>query len=127
MIGDTKVRPRVTESFKRDEKMGIYFKLYNFGPDEKTQKPNGQIEYEVVKNGSNEKIFDFTEDIASAAGRFRIAGHRGETAAFAEAAAGAIHSEVEDHGQEPEPDPDALGPIYGNLGDGTPRIWGIVP
>jgi GWxTD domain-containing protein len=68
VIGTTKVRPRVTESFKQDEKMGIYFKLYNFGPDEKTQKPSGQIEYEVVKNGSNEKIFEFTEDIASLPG-----------------------------------------------------------
>ncbi len=68
VIGTSKVRPRVTESFKRDEKMGIYFKLYNFGPDEKTQKPNGQIEYEVVKNGSNEKIFEFTEDIGSLPG-----------------------------------------------------------
>ncbi len=68
VIGTTKVRPRVTESFKRDEKMGIYFKLYNFGPDEKTQKPSGSIEYQVLKNGSNEKIFEFTEDIASLPG-----------------------------------------------------------
>ena len=68
VIGTTKVRPRVTESCKRDEKMGIYFKLYNFGPDEKTQKPSGQIEYQVVKNGSNEKIFEFTEDIGSLPG-----------------------------------------------------------
>jgi len=68
VIGTTKVRPRVTESFKQNEKMGIYFKLYNFGPDEKTQKPSGQIEYQVVKNGSNEKIFEFTEDIASLPG-----------------------------------------------------------
>jgi hypothetical protein len=68
VIGTTKVRPRVNDSFKRDEKMGIYFKLYNFGPDEKTQKPSGLIEYEVVKNGSNEKIFDFTEDVGSLPG-----------------------------------------------------------
>ena len=68
VIGTTKVRPRVNESFKHDEKMGIFLKLYNFGPDEKTQKPNGQIEYEVLKNGSNEKIFEFTEDIASLPG-----------------------------------------------------------
>jgi GWxTD domain-containing protein len=68
VIGTSKVRPRVTESFTRDEKMGIYFKLYNFGPDEKTQKPSGQIEYQVVRNGSNEKIFEFTEDVASLPG-----------------------------------------------------------
>ena len=43
--------------------MGIYLQLYNFQPDEKTHKPEGTIQYEVVKNGSNEKVFDFTEDI----------------------------------------------------------------
>jgi GWxTD domain-containing protein len=68
VIGSTKVRPRVDESFKRDEKMGIYLQLYNFEPDEKTQKPNGQISYEVVKEGTNEKIFDFTEEITSIEG-----------------------------------------------------------
>jgi GWxTD domain-containing protein len=68
VIGDSKVRPRVTDAFRRDEKMGIYFQLYNFAPDEKTQKPNGEIEYEVVKNGSNEKIYDFSEDVTSLPG-----------------------------------------------------------
>jgi hypothetical protein len=48
--------------------MGIYFKLYNFGPDEKTHKPNGQIQYQIVKNGSNEMIYDFTEDISTLPG-----------------------------------------------------------
>ena len=52
MIGISKVRPRLTEEFKQNEKMGIYVQLYNFEPDEKTQKPDGSIEYEVVKNGS---------------------------------------------------------------------------
>ncbi len=64
VIGTSKVRPRLTDSFRADEKMGIYFQVYNFAPDEKTQKPNGLIEYEVVKNGSNEKIFEFSEDVA---------------------------------------------------------------
>lgn len=63
VIGSTKVRPRVSDSFRRDEKMGIYLQLYNFAPDKTTHKPNGQIEYEVVKNGTNEKIFDFSEDV----------------------------------------------------------------
>ncbi|MBI4875295.1 MAG: GWxTD domain-containing protein [Acidobacteria bacterium] len=65
VIGTSKVRPRLSESFNRDEKMGIYFQVYNFTPDEKTQKPNGTIDYEVVKNGSNEKIFEFSEDVAT--------------------------------------------------------------
>ena len=62
-IGDMKVRPRVGNKFTKDEKMGIYLQVYNFGPDEKTQKPSGSIEYEIDKAGTNEKIMDFSEDI----------------------------------------------------------------
>ena len=68
VIGDTKVRPRVGETFQRDEKMGIYLQLYNFGADEKTQKPNGNIEYQVVKNGSNQTIFDVNQDVKDVPG-----------------------------------------------------------
>ncbi|MBI3473601.1 MAG: GWxTD domain-containing protein, partial [Candidatus Solibacter usitatus] len=68
VIGASKVRPRVTETFKRDEKLGIYFKAYNFTPDEKTSKPVGSVDYEVVKNGSNEKIVEFSEDVATLPG-----------------------------------------------------------
>ena len=64
VIGSSKVRPRLSSNFKRDEKMGIYVQLYNFEPDEKTQKPNGTVEYEVMKNGNNEKVFEFTEEVA---------------------------------------------------------------
>jgi GWxTD domain-containing protein len=64
VIGSSKVRPRLTEQFKRDEKMGIYVQLYNFEPDEKTQKPDGSVEYEVLKNGSNQKVFEFAEEIS---------------------------------------------------------------
>jgi hypothetical protein len=63
VIGSSKVRPRVGEVFKRDEKMGIYFQCYNFGEDETTHKPSGVVQYEVVKNGSNAKIFDYSEDL----------------------------------------------------------------
>jgi GWxTD domain-containing protein len=65
VIGTTKVRPRVTESFGRNEKMGIYVKFYNFEPDEKTRKPNAQVQYEVVKAGSDAKIFEFSEDLTN--------------------------------------------------------------
>ncbi|MBL8210905.1 MAG: GWxTD domain-containing protein [Bryobacterales bacterium] len=68
VIGSTKVRPRVGETFRRDEKMGIYLQLYNFGADEKTRKPSGTVEYEVVKQGTNEKIFDFSEELDTITG-----------------------------------------------------------
>jgi GWxTD domain-containing protein len=63
VIGDTKVRPRIGEVFKRDEVLGIYMKLYNFGADDTTHRPEGQIEYEVVKNGTSEPIVSLTEDV----------------------------------------------------------------
>jgi GWxTD domain-containing protein len=72
VIGDSKVRPRLNETFKRDEKMGIYVQFYNFAQDEKTRKLNGQIQYEVIKNGTNEKIFDFTEDVGGTSSQVTI-------------------------------------------------------
>jgi GWxTD domain-containing protein len=65
VIGGSKVRPRISDSFTRDEKMGVYIQLYNFEPDEKTQKPDGSIEYEVVKKGTNEKLFEYSEAVSS--------------------------------------------------------------
>lgn len=65
VIGTSKVRPRMGETFARNERMGIYLSLYNFEPDEKTQKPDGTIEYEVVKDGTNQKIFDFSEEVSA--------------------------------------------------------------
>ncbi len=68
VVASTKVRPRVTDTFRQNEKLGVYVQLYNFGADEKTQKPSGTIEYEVVKNGTNEKVFEFTEDLTAIEG-----------------------------------------------------------
>ena len=55
-------------AFKRDEKMGIYLKAYNFEADEATHKPAGQVEYELTKNGSNDKVFDFSEELTKIPG-----------------------------------------------------------
>ena len=68
VIGATKVRPRVNGKFRRDEKVNIYMQLYNFETDETTHKPDGEIQYEVVKNGTNEKVLEFSEDLTSLTG-----------------------------------------------------------
>jgi GWxTD domain-containing protein len=68
VIGSSKVRPRVDDIFKREEKMGIYFKIYNFGTDGENRIPEGEISYEVTKNGTNEKIFETTEDVSKIPG-----------------------------------------------------------
>lgn len=67
VIGTSKVRPRLGESFRRDEKMGIFTNIYNFSPDEKSKKPNATIEYEIV-NSANLKVLEFTEDVKDIAG-----------------------------------------------------------
>jgi GWxTD domain-containing protein len=68
VIGTSKVRPRVGETFKREEKLGIYLQLYNFEADEKTKKPDGTVEYVITKNGSNEKVFEFSEPVSGLSG-----------------------------------------------------------
>ena len=64
VIRSSKVRPRVGESFKQNETMGIYTEFYNFGMDEKTKKPDGTITYDVV-DASNKTVLTQTENLAT--------------------------------------------------------------
>ena len=64
-IGDMKVRPRMGDTFKTDEKMGVYVQFYNFAPEEKTNKPDGTIEYTVSKVGATDNVIDVTEDLSA--------------------------------------------------------------
>jgi hypothetical protein len=51
--------------FKQSETMGIYTEFYNLGMDEKTKKPQGTIQYEVVNNADNKTMMSQTEDLVS--------------------------------------------------------------
>ena len=69
------------DTFKRDEKLGIYFQLYNFEMDEQTKKPDGTIEYEIVKKRERTRtVIRIQRRSGDAAGR-RVAGDGRETAA----------------------------------------------
>jgi hypothetical protein len=65
VIRSSKVRPRIGDVFKQNETMGIYTEFYNLGMDEKTKKPQGTIEYEVVNNADNKTMMSQTEDLVS--------------------------------------------------------------
>ncbi len=65
VIRSSKVRPRVDETFKQDETMGIYTEFYNLGMDQKTKKPTGSIEYDVVNKANNQTVLSQTEDLSS--------------------------------------------------------------
>ncbi len=68
VIGDSKVRPRLGDVFERGEKLGIYAQFYNFQGDEKTHKPNANIEYVITKNGAGKPVLDYTEDVSAMQG-----------------------------------------------------------
>ncbi len=74
VIGGSKVRPRLglvdveIPAFTRQEKLGLYVEFYNFESDETTHKPDGTIDYEIVKLGAKptdpvQKVYEFSEAI----------------------------------------------------------------
>ncbi|HEY3939837.1 MAG TPA: GWxTD domain-containing protein [Bryobacteraceae bacterium] len=65
VIRSSKVRPRIGDIFKQNETMGIYTEFYNLGMDQKTKKPQGTIEYEVVNNADHKTVMSQTEDLVS--------------------------------------------------------------
>ena len=65
VIRSSKVRPRMGDVFKQNETMGIYTEFYNLGMDQKTKKPQGTIEYEVVNNADNKVVLSQTEDLTA--------------------------------------------------------------
>ena len=67
IIGGMKVRPRVGETFRRDEKMGIYCKVYNLGAESPGRHPSGQVSYEVLRAGSNQPIVELEENFSQIA------------------------------------------------------------
>ena len=54
VIGDTKVRPRVTTTFNNDEKLGIYVQLYHLS--------NGVIDYQITRTGTDAVVLNYTEE-----------------------------------------------------------------
>ncbi len=64
VIRSSKVRPRIDETFKQNETMGIYTEFYNFGMDQKTKKPEGTVTYDVV-NAQNKTVLTQTEPLTT--------------------------------------------------------------
>jgi GWxTD domain-containing protein len=62
VIGDTKVRPRVSPAsgapaaFKQSQKANFWMQVYNLGINDQTKKPNATIEYDVVSAATNKSV-----------------------------------------------------------------------
>jgi GWxTD domain-containing protein len=71
VIGTQKVRPRMDSIFKRSEMLRIYMQLYNFEVDTQTKKPEGTVEFELVRNNKGTKevvIPAYSEDVNKLSG-----------------------------------------------------------
>ena len=68
VIGANKVRPKMDDTFRADQTLGIYMQIYNFQPDEVTKKPQGNVTYQIVKNGAEEAAFQYSEDLTKFSG-----------------------------------------------------------
>jgi GWxTD domain-containing protein len=60
VIGGTKVRPSVNNTFTTDQRLGIYMQVYNLGIDDKTHKPSVEVRYKIEKDGK--PLLDQPED-----------------------------------------------------------------
>ncbi len=63
VIGGTKVRPSVDDTFTPDQMLGIYMQLYNLGISPKTHRPDASIQYEILKDGK--AVLNQTENAAT--------------------------------------------------------------
>jgi GWxTD domain-containing protein len=66
VIGDMKVRSRVDATFHTAERLGLYMQVYNFASDERTGRFSGEVEYDVIRNGTNETVLHVVEDSGNA-------------------------------------------------------------
>lgn len=60
VIGGTKVRPSVNQTFNRDQTMGIFLQVYNLGLDSQTHRPSVSVQYNISKDGKT--LIDQPED-----------------------------------------------------------------
>ncbi len=64
VIGSSKVRPRIDDAFKQNERMGIYMQVYNLGQNEETSRPSGNVTYQIARlDNPGELLLDFSEDV----------------------------------------------------------------
>ena len=62
VIGDTKVRPKLNQSFAADQPLGVYLQLYNFKVDPKPNKNQASITVHITKNGQDVRTLVQTGD-----------------------------------------------------------------
>jgi len=68
VIGDTKVRPRVSPAdgrpakFKREQHANFWMQVYNLGVDGQTHKPDATFEYDIVNVATDKPVVHVVEN-----------------------------------------------------------------
>ena len=60
VIGDKKVIPNLTATYRRGAPIGVYMQIYNAGIDQASLRPSVDVEYALMKDGK--EIGKQTED-----------------------------------------------------------------
>ena len=75
VIGGDKVRPNVTDEFRRDrdKNVNLWFQVYNLNLDEATKKPSATLEMVITKNNQEvKKIIEQSTELANAAAQMTV-------------------------------------------------------
>jgi GWxTD domain-containing protein len=76
VIGDTKVLPNPGQVFSIGSTLGVYLQVYGLSLDADSHKPNFQVQYDILKDGT--PVIQESEDaarLAEASTQFTIAGN----------------------------------------------------
>jgi hypothetical protein len=64
VLGSSKVRPRMGDAFKQNEKMGIYLEIYNLGENQDTETVSGDVTYQIARlDNKDDLLLDFSEQL----------------------------------------------------------------
>jgi len=75
VIGGDKVRPNVTDAFRRDrdKNVNLWFQVYNLNLDEATKKPSATLEMVITRNNQEVKrIVEQSTELANAAAQMTV-------------------------------------------------------
>src|SRR6266581_2437933 len=74
ILGSNKVRPNVSDDFRHDRNLNLWFQVYNLKLDEATTKPSATVETLITKNGREVKRdVEQASELSNAAAQMTLA------------------------------------------------------
>jgi len=70
ILGDLKVIPKMDDSFRSSEELGLYLQIYNFAVDAASSKPALKVEYAVARKGQEPDVWRDSTSMMRFAGSY---------------------------------------------------------